>query len=110
MRVKPFTGQVLIQLDEPERVSSSGIFIPDHTLSAEEVQERSHHPTPPAALTGKVVEMGAWSKLKNGMAILPPFGLGAKVLIRPTSGVEFLWETSCRLKMVDLRDVLAVLT
>ena len=110
MRVRPLTGQVLIELDERERQSAGGIAIPEHTLSPEEHQQRNHHPSPPPAITGRVVEMGDWPKLKNGMAIMPPFGIGARVVIRPTSGVEFHWETACKLKMVQTEDVLAVLT
>lgn len=108
MRVKPLTGQILIELDERERTSPGGVAIPEHTLSPEEHQERSHHPAPPPGITGRVVEIGDWPKLKNGMAVMPPFGIGARVVIRPTSGVEFHWETSCRLKMVQTEDILAV--
>ena len=91
-------------------MSAGGIAIPDHTVTPEEHQERAHHPTPPPAITGKVVEIGPWPKLRNGLAVLPPFGIGARVAIRPTSGIEFHWETSCRLKMVESGDVLAVLS
>lgn len=110
MRVIPLTGQVLIELDERERESAGGIAIPDHTTTPEEHQERARHPSPPPGITGKVVEMGPWPKLKNGMALLPPFGIGARVVIRPTSGTEFNWETSCKLKMLRSEDVLAVIS
>lgn len=110
MRVKPLTGQVLIELDDRERLTPSGIAIPDHTLSPEEHQERARKPSPPPGITGRVVEIGPWPKIGNGMALMPEFGIGARVVIRPTSGIEFRWETSCRLKMVLTQDVLAVIT
>jgi co-chaperonin GroES (HSP10) len=109
MRVKPLTGNVLIELDAPEKVTHGGIAIPDHTVSAEEAQVSARMPTPPPAVTGKVVEIGPWPKLKNGMAVMPEFGLGARVAIRPTAGVTMNWETSGRLKMISSDDVLAVL-
>lgn len=110
MRVRPLTGQVLIELDPRERESSGGIAIPAHTIGPEEQQERDHHPSPPRPLTGTVREIGPWPKLKNGMAVLPPFGIGAKVLIPRYAGIELRWDVSGRLKMVRAKEVLAVLT
>jgi co-chaperonin GroES (HSP10) len=110
MRVIPLTGQVLIELDERERFTTSGLAIPEHTVTPEEHQQRARKPSPPPGVTGRVVEIGPWPRLKNGMMRMPDFGIGAKVVIRPTSGIELHWETSCRLKMLSSADILAVLT
>ncbi len=110
MRVKPLTGQVLIQILPAETKSEGGIDLPDHTLSPEEVQERHRHPTPPPGIRGRVVEIGPWPKLKNGMALLPEYGRGATVIIPPRAGIEMDWQAQRRLKMVRQSEVLAVLT
>lgn len=108
MRVKPLTGQVLIELDPREATSPGGIAIPNRTLSPEEVQERHAKPTPPPGVIGKVCEIGAWP-VKNGRAFPPPFGMGSKVIIPRYCGQELSWETSCRLRIVNQQDILAVL-
>lgn len=110
MRVKPLTGNVLIELEAHERLTPGGIHIPEHTPSAEENQIAARAPTQPPAVTGRVVELGPWPKLRNGMALMPEFGRGARVAVRPTAGVTMNWETSGRLKMLHIDDVLAVLT
>lgn len=108
MRVKPLTGNVLIELVR-DRTSPGGVALPEHTLSPEEQQERAHHPTPPGPVTGVVREIGPWPKLRNGMAQMPPFGVGAKVLIPRYGGVEMHMDTTGRFKMVRTEDVLAVI-
>lgn len=107
--VRPLTGQVLIELVPPARVSLGGIDLPDHTVTPEEQQERDHHPTPPGPVQGIVVAIGPWKKLKNGMALLPPFGVGAKVLVPKHAGMSMSYDVSGRLKMVPSEQVLAVL-
>lgn len=109
MRVKPLTGQVLIQLLPEEKQSAGGIELPDHTLSPEEVQEQHRHPTPPPGIRGRVVEIGPWPRLRNGMCLLPEFGRGSVVVIPPRAGIEMDWQSQRRLKMVKQSDVLAVL-
>lgn len=110
MKVRPLTGQVLIELDPREKESVGGVAIPEHTKSPEEYQAEARRPVQPAPLTGTVREIGAWPRLKNGKAVLPPFGIGAKVLIPRYGGVDMHWDVSGRLKMVRTEDVLAVLT
>lgn len=109
MRVRPLTGQVLVELDPRDTQSAGGIAIPEHTLSPEEQQQLARHPTPPRPLTGTVREIGPWKKLRNGKALLPPFGVGARVLIPRYGGTDMHWDVSGRLKMVKSEDVLAVL-
>jgi co-chaperonin GroES (HSP10) len=110
MRVRPLTGNVLVQLDLRQAESPGGIALPDHTKSPEEHQQEARHPTPPPPLTGKVVEIGPWPKLRNGLAVLPPFGIGSRVVIRATAGIDLRWGTSGRLKMLATSDVLAVIS
>jgi len=110
MRVKPLTGNVLVELDAPDKMTLTGLHIPERAMSPEEQQQASKSPSKPLAVTGRVVEIGPWPKLKNGLAVMPEFGLGARVAVRPGSGIEMHWETSGRLKMLSTEDVLAVLT
>ena len=109
-RVIPLRGQVLIELLPTETTSAGGVALPNRTLSPEEVQERHQNPEKPPGLTGIVRECGPWPKLPNGMALMPEFGIGAKVVIPPRVGAELAWDTSRRLKMLRQDQVLAVLT
>jgi co-chaperonin GroES (HSP10) len=110
MTIKPLTGCVLVQLAAPDRTSAGGIAIPDVTLSPEEIQQRNHSPAPPPADEAIVVAIGPWPKLPNGMALLPPFGIGARVLVRHTAGIEMHQDIGERFKMMTSEDVLAVLS
>lgn len=108
-KVKPLTGQVLIELLPTESHSAGGIALPNRTLSPEEVQERHSDPEKPAGLIGIVRECGPWPKLKCGLTLMPEFGIGAKVVIPPLVGTALSWDTSRRLKMIRQSDVLAIL-
>jgi co-chaperonin GroES (HSP10) len=110
MRIKPLTGHVLIKVLPPDTVTSGGIQIPNHTFSPEEQQQRAHHPEPPPPLKCKVLEIGPWKKLKNGLALLPPFTTNATVLIRNGSGKPLNYGMTEELRLVRNEDVLAVLT
>jgi co-chaperonin GroES (HSP10) len=109
MRITPLTGYVLVELDAPEKLTLTGLHIPERTMSAEEHQQADKMPSKPRGITGKVVEIGPWPRLKNGLAVMPEFGMGARVLVRPGSGTTMNWEISGRLKMLRTEDVLAVL-
>lgn len=108
--VKPLTGQVLVELLPTETQSAGGIELPNRTLSPEEVQETHKNPHQPPGLTGIVRECGPWPKLPNGMALMPEFGIGAKVVIPARAGTDMAWDTTRRLKMIRQDQVLAVLT
>ena len=108
--IRPLTGQVLLRIIPPQAQSDGGITIPQRTLSAEEVQERNHHPEPPPPDVGIVEAIGPWPRLKNGMMIPPPFPPGSKVLVREASGQKLNRDVGERLKLVRVSDVLAVLT
>lgn len=108
--IKPFTGHVLIKILPKDKFTISGIEIPDHTITPEEAQQASHHPTPPPPLTGEVLAIGPWKRLNNGLAVMPPFKQQDKVLIRNGTGKELTYGTRDKLRMVRQEDVLAVVT
>lgn len=108
-KVKPLTGQVLVEIIPAENKSPGGIEFPNRSLSAEEVQETHQNPEKPKALTGIVRACGPWPKLKCGLTLMPEYGLNAKVFIRPHAGIDMQWDTSRRLKMVKQSDVLAII-
>jgi co-chaperonin GroES (HSP10) len=110
MKIKPLPGQALIEVLPADKRSAGGIEFPEHTLSPEEHQEAAHHPTMPPPITGIVREIGPWPKLKNGMAVMPEFGKGAKVIIGHNAGLQLERGVGQRLRMVHQREVLAVLT
>lgn len=107
--IRPLTNQILIRIIPPTQ-SEGGITLPQHTLSAEEVQERNHNPQPPPPEIGFVEAIGPWPRLKNGMAVPPPFPPGVKVLVREGSGTKLNRGIGERLKLVRMQDVLAVLS
>jgi len=109
MSVRPLTGQVLVWVLPPEQRTASGIELPQRRLSAEEVQERNHHPEPPPPDIGIVESIGPWPALKNGLRVLPPFSVGAKVVIRNGSGQQLSRGIGERLRMVKTEQILAVL-
>lgn len=112
MKLKPLTGQVLVQLDGPERFADMGelLMLPQRTISPEEHQQAARNPTMPPGLTGVVKAIGPWPKLSNGMALLPEFGVGARVVIGNRAGLDLQRGIGERLKMVRNDQVLAVLT
>ena len=110
MTIKPLTGQVLVQLDAPEKFSAGGIELPVRTMGPEEHQEAAHRPTMPPALLGTVKAIGPWPKLANGIMEMPEFGIGARVVIGQNAGLEMHRGIGERLKMVRNDQVLAVLT
>ena len=109
-RIKPLTGQVLIELLPPEAQSDGGIFFPEHTLSPEEVQMTHRQPELPRPHMGIVRAIGAWPKIKNGMQLMPEFGNGAKVIIRHNAGIQMNRNIGDKLRMVRNSEVLAVVT
>lgn len=109
-KVKPLCGQVLIELLPADTHTAGGLELPNRTLSPEEVQERHRDPEKPSAVTGVVRAIGEWPKLPCGLALLPEYGIGAKVFLRPEIGTSLQWDRSRRLKMISQKDVLAVLT
>ena len=109
MSVRPLTGQVLVEILPVDKRTPGGIELPQHTPSPEENQQAAHRPTIPMALIGIVKAIGAWPKLSNGMALMPEFGVGARVVIGPHAGLDMSRGNGERLKMVHQSQVLAVL-
>lgn len=100
---------MIVEVLPDDSVSAGGVHLPKHGLSADEVQERHRNPEKPHALTAIVHAIGEWPRLPNGMALLPEFGVGAKVLVSPHRGQQMAYDQR-KLRMVALGDVLAVLT
>lgn len=110
MRVRPLTGQVLVEIMPADKRSAGGIDLPDHTMSPDENQQSARRPMMPPGLTGVVKAIGPWPKLPSGMALMPEFGVGARVVIGPHAGLDLQRGIGERLKMVRNDQVLAVLT
>jgi co-chaperonin GroES (HSP10) len=108
MRIKPLTGQVLVEVLPDDKRSAGGIDLPEHTKSPEEHQEAAHRPTMPPGIKATVLAIGPWPKTRTGLARMPEFGLGSCVLIGPNAGLD-LHGLGQRLKMVRNEQVLAVL-
>jgi co-chaperonin GroES (HSP10) len=110
MKIKPLTGQVLVEVLPAETDSAGGIALPNRSKSAEEVEQSHIDPQKPGPITGIVRAIGPWPVLKNGMAMPPEFGVGAKVLLSPWRGTALQRHLGERLRLVPNQDVLAVLT
>lgn len=110
MRIRPLTGQVLVEVESSATRSTGGIILSDRPLSAEQVQEASRDPQKPVAMAGVVRAIGPWPKLRNGMVLMPEFGVGARVLLNPWRGQEMRRGLGERLRLVRSEDVLAILS
>ena len=108
MSVRPLTGQVLVEILSDDKRSAGGIELPGHTPSPDENELSARRPTMPPGLTGVVKAIGQWPKLANGMMVMPEFGVGARVVIGPHSGLDMSRGVGERLKMVRNNQVLAV--
>jgi co-chaperonin GroES (HSP10) len=110
MNIRPLTGQVLIEILPKETSSAGGIVFPEHTTSPEEHQQAARNPVKPPPLHGIVRAIGNWPKLRNGMANMPEFGIGARVIVGPHAGLSMHRGIGERFRMVLIEEVLAVLT
>lgn len=110
-KIKPLTGQALLQLIPDESNLPSNLIVPDRYLSAEEVQERHRTPedTKPKPRIAVVREIGAWPKTKNGLLRLPEFGKGSKVIVSALVGTRMQRNIGEQFVMVSIDDVLAVI-
>ena len=109
MRLRPLTGQVLVEILPAEKLTAGGIEIPQRSRSPEERHEAARRPEPPPPVTGIVKAVGPWPKTKQGLAMLPEFQLGDKVLVGFHAGVQMQRSIGERLRMVRFDQVLAVL-
>jgi co-chaperonin GroES (HSP10) len=110
MRIRPLTGQVLVEILPPEKLSPGGIEIPERALTPDEHQRESLNPSPPPPWTGIVREIGKWPMLRSGLLDMPPFGIGQTVLVGRHSGVAMERFIGKQFRMVKASEVLAVLS
>lgn len=108
MKIKPLTGQALVELLPHDRLTAGGIEIPERCLSPDEVESRHLNPEKPKPWFGVVREIGAWPPLKNGLRLMPEFGIGAKVILRHNAGTEIHYHERVKLRLVKQQDILAV--
>jgi len=109
MKLRPVTGEVLIEILPASKLSAGGIEIPDHTASPEERQAAAHHPEPPPPLTGRVHAIGPWPKTKKGLAVLPEFKAGDRVLVGHNAGIVMQRNIGENYRMIRYDQVLAVI-
>lgn len=110
MNVRPLSGQVLIEILPPDKRSAGGIEFPDHTRSADEVQATHRKPEKPPPLQGIVAAIGYWPKLRNGLSLMPEFGIGAHVIVRHNAGLQMHRGIGERFRMCLVEEVLAVIS
>ena len=109
-RLRPLSGQVLVEILPADKRSAGGIELPQRTASPEENQQAARDPIMPPGLIGTVKAIGPWPKLPNGMAVMPEFGVNARVVIGNRAGLDLQRGIGERLKMVRNDQVLAILT
>lgn len=110
MTIKPLCGQVLVEILPADKRSAGGIDLPEHTMSPDENQDAARRPTMPPGLTGVVKAIGSWPKTRSGLARMPEFGIGARVIVGPNAGLDMRRGIGERMRMVHQSQVLAVLT
>lgn len=110
-KLKPLTGQVLVEVLPPDTVSPSGIHLPQNVpVSADIVQESHSDPEKPAKNNlGIVRSIGAWPKLPCGLALLPEFRVGQRVYFNPFRG-KSLRSNGRMMRLIRQEDVLAVVS
>lgn len=111
MKIKPLTGQVLIEVESAPTQTAAGVALPgDVSLSPEFVQEQHANPEKPAKNhIGVVRAVGPWPKTRKGLLRMPEFAIGARVVFNPFRGTPMRRGTGERLRMVRQEDVMAVL-
>lgn len=106
--IRPMSNQVLLRVIPADTQSAGGIAFPEYTLTPEDHQERSKTPTPPPPIKAKVLAIGPWPKLKNGMIKPPPFPPDSTVLIRNGAGIKLAYGTDDKLRIVESEEILGV--
>lgn len=110
MRIRPLTGQTFIEILPADKVSAGGIEFPERALTPDERQADSHNPTKPQPLQGRIVAIGPWPKLKCGLAVMPQYAVGDRVLVQFNAGIQMQRNIGERFRMVENEEVLAILT
>lgn len=91
--IRPLTGQCLLEMLPPK----------DRAGSFEIPSKHQAKPT-----RGVVRAIGPWPALKNGMRLLPEFGLGAIVWVPNAVGQKLTRDVGEKYKLVRTKDVLMV--
>lgn len=94
LNLRPLMGYVLIEPDEAENKTASGLYLP------ETVQEK------PAQ--GKVLAVGDDMVLENGRVVKPPVRVGERVVYKKWGGDE-IKHGGIEYKLVKFDDLMAVL-
>lgn len=110
MKLRPLAGQSLIEILPPSKLSDGGIAIPDYEMTPEDHQKAARTPKPPPPHTGIVRAIGSWPKNKRGMAVMPEFGIGSKVILRHNAGLPMDYGATGKFRMILNEEVLAVLS
>lgn len=108
-KIRPLTGQVLVEIMPAEKQTAGGLAIPEYDPTPEDHQRMARNPEMPPGVKGRVRAIGAWPKTKSGLAQMPEYGVGAFVVIPPKSGLELHRNLGDRFRMVKQSQVLAVL-
>jgi len=108
MAFRPLRGRVMVRLLPADKLTASGLALPDDMpVSAEVVQERNHNPKPPPGLFAIVESIGPWP-IKKGRYHPPEFKTGDKVVIGNRAGEQFSRGINERLRVIKYEQVLAV--
>lgn len=102
-KIRPLTGQVLIEVLPPDDKTHGGLFLPD--IAHERIQGEKAKP-----IKGRVIAIGPWRKVKSGACVLPDFGIGALVICSPYLGVKLGRNLGERHLLMPCEHVLAVVT
>lgn len=100
LKIKPLTGQILVQVLPPDDRTDGGLIIPD--IAQGDTPGEKQQP-----FRARVLAMGPWKKTKQGYGVLPDFGIGATVLCTPYAGTKLSRNIGERYQLVRFEDVLA---
>jgi co-chaperonin GroES (HSP10) len=99
MTIRPLTGQCLVEI-LPLADTSGGVVIPQSV----QIKDGSGKLPP---VMGLVHRLGRWPQKKNGLAVLPEFSPGDRVLCSQYTGTK-MKRLGDRYRLVRIQDVLAV--
>lgn len=92
MKIKPLAGYALIQPEEEERQTASGIYLPDTATEKQQI--------------GKVVAVGGSKVTDDGVKIKAEFKVGDLVIFAKWGGEEFKDPaTGIEYKLIKFEDV-----
>lgn len=95
MKIKPLSGYVLIEPEEEEKQTASGIFLPDTATEKQQI--------------GKVIAVGGPKLTDDGKKIKAEFKEGDRVIFAKWGGEEFKDPKSgIEYKLVKFEDIKAL--